>query len=115
LALRAIAFAAMGTAGQRCTTLRRLIVHETVYDRVVPRLARISTSASIGSPLDGNALVGPLIDEAAFRAMEHALAAARAAGGTVHGGGRHHVAGHDDAFYARSARWRRRPSRRSFT
>ncbi|TNC14502.1 aldehyde dehydrogenase family protein [Methylobacterium terricola] len=88
LALRAIAFGAMGTAGQRCTTLRRLIVHESVYDRLVSRLKRVYASVSIGNPLDGDALVGPLIDEAAFTAMDEALGQARAAGGTVHGGER---------------------------
>jgi aldehyde dehydrogenase (NAD+) len=89
LALRAIAFGAIGTAGQRCTTLRRLIVHESVYDALVGRLKKVYSSVSIGNPLESDALVGPLIDAAAFDGMETALAAARAAGGQVHAGGRH--------------------------
>jgi aldehyde dehydrogenase (NAD+) len=88
LALRAIAFAAMGTAGQRCTTLRRLIVHESVYDTLIPRLKRVYETVTIGNPLDDNVLVGPLIDEAAVTAMQTALAAARVLGGAVHGGQR---------------------------
>ena len=88
MALRAIAFGAMGTAGQRCTTLRRLFVQESVYDALVSRLRRVYASVSIGNPLRSDALIGPLIDEAAFDSMERALAEARDAGGTVHGGGR---------------------------
>ena len=103
LALRAIAFSAMGTAGQRCTTLRRLIVHESVYDALVGRLARVYRTVSVGDPLRTGALVGPLIDAEAFGAMERALAAARQHGGTVHGGGREAAAGPTDAYYARPA------------
>ena len=102
LTLRAVAFAAMGTAGQRCTTLRRLIVHESVYDALVPKLAAVYRTISVGSPVAGDALVGPLIDGAAFDGMAAALDAARAAGGTVHGGERVDVNG-PDAFYARPA------------
>ncbi|WP_237478561.1 L-piperidine-6-carboxylate dehydrogenase [Lichenibacterium dinghuense] len=102
LTLRAVAFAAMGTAGQRCTTLRRLIVHEDVYDALVPRLAGVCRTIAVGSPVEGDALVGPLIDGDAFLAMEAALEAARAAGGTVHGGGRVDVNG-EGSFYARPA------------
>ena len=86
LAERAIAFSAMGTAGQRCTTLRRLFVHDAVYDRLVPRLKRIWSSASVGDPLDAGTLVGPLIDDAAVAAMQAALAEAKGQGGAVHGG-----------------------------
>jgi aldehyde dehydrogenase (NAD+) len=86
LAERAIAFAAMGTAGQRCTTLRRLIVHADIYDRLVPRLKAIWSSASVGDPLDRGTLVGPLIDAAAVEAMQNALAEAEGQGGAVHGG-----------------------------
>ncbi|HEV2559480.1 MAG TPA: aldehyde dehydrogenase family protein [Microvirga sp.] len=102
LAVRAIAFAAMGTAGQRCTTLRRLFVHESVYDRVVPALVRIYGSVRVGDPREGTTLVGPLIDESAFRGMERALEEARQAGGTVHGGGRSQ-AGVGEGFYAKPA------------
>ncbi|HST36384.1 MAG TPA: aldehyde dehydrogenase family protein [Allosphingosinicella sp.] len=86
LAERAIAFAAMGTAGQRCTTLRRLIVHEEIYDELLPRLKRIWSSVSIGDPLADGTLVGPLIDQAAVDAMQAALGRARDEGGAVHGG-----------------------------
>ena len=102
LTLRAVAFGAMGTAGQRCTTLRRLIVHASVYDALVPRLAAVYRSISVGNPLTTDALVGPLIDGAAFQAMQHSLEAARAAGGVVHGGERVDVNG-PAAFYARPA------------
>lgn len=102
LALRAVAFGAMGTAGQRCTTLRRLIVHESVYDAFVAELIRLAESVSVGNPLTSDALVGPLIDRAAFLAMQDALAAARAAGGSVHGGGRIDLSA-PDAYYVRPA------------
>ncbi len=88
LALRGIAFAAMGTAGQRCTTLRRLFVHESVYDTLVPRLKAAYASVSVGDPREAGTLVGPLIDEAAFSRMQRALTAAKEAGGTVTGGER---------------------------
>jgi len=90
MALRAIAFGAMGTAGQRCTTLRRLFVHDSVYDQLVPRLKAAYASVSVGDPLKTSALVGPLIDRAAFDAMQQALEAARAEGGAVTGGGARH-------------------------
>jgi len=86
LAERAIAFSAMGTAGQRCTTLRRLIVHASLYDRLVPRLKQIWSSVRIGDPLEEGVLVGPLIDRGAVDAMAMALAQAREEGGIVHGG-----------------------------
>ena len=86
LAERAIAFAAMGTAGQRCTTLRRLLVHADIYDRLLPRLKRIWSSAKVGDPLDPGTLVGPLIDAAAVEGMQAALADARGQGGAIHGG-----------------------------
>jgi len=86
LAERAIAFAAMGTAGQRCTSLRRLIVHEHVYGSLLPRLKAIWSSVAVGDPLEEGVLVGPLIDQAAVEAMQAALGEARAQGGAVHGG-----------------------------
>jgi aldehyde dehydrogenase (NAD+) len=88
LALRAIAFAAMGTAGQRCTTLRRLFVHENVYDSLVPRLKSAYASVRVGDPRETDTLVGPLIDEAAYSRMQRALDAAKGAGGTITGGER---------------------------
>ncbi len=73
LTLRGVAFAAMGTAGQRCTTLRRLFVHESIYDTFVERLKRAYASVSVGDPREAATLVGPLIDEAAKAAMNKAL------------------------------------------
>jgi aldehyde dehydrogenase (NAD+) len=103
LALRAIAFAAMGTAGQRCTTLRRLFVHDSLYETFLPRLKVAYSSVTIGSPLVEGTLVGPLIDDAAWRGMQAALAAARAEGATIHGGERLDMAGCPDAVYVRPA------------
>jgi aldehyde dehydrogenase (NAD+) len=88
LAERAIAFAAVGTAGQRCTTLRRLFVHGEIYERLVPRLKQIWAGIAVGNPLEEGTLVGPLIDEAAAEAMQRALEQARAEGGLVTGGER---------------------------
>ncbi|WP_447762131.1 L-piperidine-6-carboxylate dehydrogenase [Sphingopyxis panaciterrae] len=102
LTLRAVAFSAMGTAGQRCTTLRRLIVHEDVYDRLVPKLAAVYEAISVGDPRDVANLVGPLIDAEAYAGMARALGAAKSAGGRVHGGTRVDVNG-EASFYARPA------------
>ncbi len=102
LTLRAVAFAAMGTAGQRCTSLRRLIVQESVYDALIPKLKAVYARISVGDPARGDALVGPLIDGQAFEAMQNALAAARAMGATVHGGERVEVNG-PASFYVRPA------------
>lgn len=100
---RAVTFAAVGTAGQRCTTLRRLIVHASVYDLLVPRLKALYGKLRIGNPLDDGTLVGPLIDGQAFEAMQAALVAARAAGGAVTGGERVHLALGEAAFYVQPA------------
>ncbi len=87
MALRAIVFSAVGTAGQRCTSLRRLIVHSDVYDELIPRLVKAYETLSIGDPLaDGN-LIGPLIDTLAMNAMDTSLNKAKEEGGIVHGGG----------------------------
>jgi aldehyde dehydrogenase (NAD+) len=101
LAVRAIAFAAMGTAGQRCTTLRRLFVHDNVYDRLVPGLGQVYASAKVGDPRLADTLVGPLIDARAFDGMQRALAEARDAGGVVQGGKRVDGIGGDRAYYVR--------------
>jgi aldehyde dehydrogenase (NAD+) len=103
LATRAILFAAVGTAGQRCTSLRRLIVHETIHDAVVGRLKQAYAQIPIGNPLDPGTLVGPLIDEAAFTAMQAALGEARAAGAAIAGGERVHADRWPDAYYVRPA------------
>ncbi|NTF89274.1 aldehyde dehydrogenase family protein [Agrobacterium rhizogenes] len=102
LTLRGVAFSAMGTAGQRCTTLRRLFVHESVYDQLVPRLQKAYGSVTIGNPLEQGTLVGPLIDKQAFDRMQAALGEAKSAGGKVTGGERVEN-GSADAFYVRPA------------
>ncbi len=101
--MRAVAFAAMGTAGQRCTTLRRLFVHESIYERFAPRLKQAYASVKVGDPLQPETLVGPLIDGDAFAAMQNALEAAKAAGGAVTGGARAGDGLPAAAFYARPA------------
>lgn len=103
LAVRAIVFSAVGTAGQRCTTLRRLFVHESVYDKLMPRLQKVYASLPVGDPLHKSTLVGPLVDGAAFDAMQNALARARADQGRVFGGERVDVAGCANGFYVRPA------------
>ncbi|MDI4666321.1 aldehyde dehydrogenase family protein [Xanthobacter autotrophicus] len=103
LTLRAVAFAAMGTAGQRCTSLRRLFVHESVYDALMPRLHRAYGSVPVGDPREAGTLVGPLIDEDAYTAMQSALEDARAAGGIVTGGARLGAEDALDAYYVRPA------------
>ncbi|MDX0674632.1 aldehyde dehydrogenase family protein [Sinorhizobium medicae] len=102
MALRAIAFGAMGTAGQRCTTLRRLFVHESVYDQLVPRLKKAYQSVSVGNPLEPAALVGPLVDKAAFDGMQKAISEAQSHGGSVTGGERVEL-GYDNGFYVKPA------------
>jgi aldehyde dehydrogenase (NAD+) len=103
LALRAITFAAVGTAGQRCTSLRRLIVHESVHDALVAKLKAAYGSLPIGDPLAAGTLVGPLIDAASFARMQEALAQARADGGRVSGGDRVIVANREGGYYVQPA------------
>jgi len=87
MAVRATVFGAVGTAGQRCTSTRRLIVHEDVFDEVRDRLLGIYEKVTIGDPLQEGTLVGPLIDQDAVEAMQAALRKVQAEGGTVlHGG-----------------------------
>ncbi|TAG76327.1 MAG: aldehyde dehydrogenase family protein [Burkholderiales bacterium] len=100
---RAAVFSAVGTAGQRCTTLRRLIVHADVYDKLVPKLKAIYGKLRIGNPTDAGTLVGPLIDQLAFDAMQKALADARAEGGQAQGGERVREDLGANAFYAQPA------------
>ncbi len=87
LALRGIVFAAVGTAGQRCTTLRRLIVHESIAEKLLGRLRRAFESLPIGDPREPTTLVGPLIDGEAAARMQGALMQAKQAGATIWGGG----------------------------
>lgn len=88
MAIRAIVFSAVGTCGQRCTTLRRLIVHESLTETLLTRLRAVFEQLPIGSPDTQGVLVGPLIDEDAWQAMQAALKTARSQGGAVHGGSR---------------------------
>ncbi|MCX2933664.1 aldehyde dehydrogenase family protein [Mycobacterium sp. CVI_P3] len=103
LAVRAIVFSAAGTAGQRCTTLRRLIVHSSVADTLVDRITAAYRTLPIGDPAADGTLVGPLIHETAYRDMVGALEQARADGGDVIGGRRHHVGEASEAFYVEPA------------
>jgi aldehyde dehydrogenase (NAD+) len=103
LATRAILFSAAGTCGQRCTTLRRLIVHESIRAELSARVGRAYDQIRVGDPRAQATLVGPLIDGAAFEAMQRALARARGDGGEVSGGDRASVAGCDGGFYVRPA------------
>ncbi|WP_428644617.1 L-piperidine-6-carboxylate dehydrogenase [Roseibium sp.] len=86
MAVRAIVFSAVGTAGQRCTSLRRLIVHKSIKDELVAKLVKAYDSLPIGDPREAGTLIGPLIDRASLDAMQTSLEKARAEGGKVHGG-----------------------------
>lgn len=100
MAVRAIVFSAVGTAGQRCTSLRRLIVHNTIKADLVARLVKAYQSLPIGDPrLDGT-LIGPLIDRAAADRMQAMLDQAVSEGGTLHGGGRAGTGIGDGAYVA---------------
>lgn len=103
MALRAIVFSAVGTAGQRCTSLRRLIVHEDIYDALIPRLIKAYEGLPIGDPLEEGTLVGPLIDKDALQAMARSLEQAKAEGGTVHGGAQTLGESHGGAAYVQPA------------
>jgi L-aminoadipate-semialdehyde dehydrogenase len=103
LAVRAIVFAAVGTAGQRCTSLRRLFVHESLYDALVPALKSAYARLPIGNPLETGTLVGPLIDAAGFDAMQRALGTAKVEGGAVTGGTRALADAFPNAHYVHPA------------
>jgi aldehyde dehydrogenase (NAD+) len=87
MAVRAILFGAVGTAGQRCTSTRRLFVHESVYADLIPTLEKAYSQVRIGDPLHEDTLVGPLIDEDALAHLQVALSAAKEQGGTILVGG----------------------------
>jgi aldehyde dehydrogenase (NAD+) len=106
LALHAILFGAVGTAGQRCTTTRRVIAHRDIYDALLARLQTAYQSIAagkIGNPLDVQTLVGPLIDQAAFAAMQHALQRVTQEGGEVFWGRRVHEETYPQAWYVQPA------------
>jgi aldehyde dehydrogenase (NAD+) len=102
LAVRAILFSAVGTAGQRCTSLRRLIAHESVKAEIVSRLKTAYAKVRIGHPLEGN-LVGPLIDKGAYENMQDALEQALSEGGRVFGGKRVLAEEFPNAYYVTPA------------
>ena len=103
LAVRAVVFSAVGTAGQRCTSLRRLIVHESIADELIGRLERAYATVPVGDPREPGTLCGPLISEDSFRHQQEALDRARSDGGSVSGGERVLSEEHPDAFYVRPA------------
>jgi aldehyde dehydrogenase (NAD+) len=104
LTVRGIVFSAAGTAGQRCTSLRRVIAHSSIVDDLVARLAAAYETLPIGSPLDAGTLVGPLVDEASYNGYVEALDKARANGGEVLAGGARVLADEaGDAYYVQPA------------
>jgi aldehyde dehydrogenase (NAD+) len=106
VALPAIVFAAAGTAGQRCTTTRRLFIHRSIYQQVVDRIQAAYAKLVVGNPLADAVRVGPLLDARSYEAMHKALSQARALGAKVHGGDAvalPSAAGATDGFYMRPA------------
>jgi aldehyde dehydrogenase (NAD+) len=104
LAVRGIVFSAAGTAGQRCTTLRRVIVHSAIADELVARLKSAYETLPIGSPLESGTLVGPLIDQASYEGYVSALEKAQANGGELVAGGARVLADEaSDAYYVQPA------------
>ena len=103
LAVRGIVFSAVGTAGQRCTSLRRLIVHESIHDDLLARLKKAYASVPIGNPLEKGTLIGPVIDGRAFQSMQAALSRATDEGGNVFGGERVLEKEFPGAWYVRPA------------
>ncbi|HSW03029.1 aldehyde dehydrogenase family protein [Aquabacterium sp.] len=103
LAVRGIVFGAYGTAGQRCTTTRRIMAHSSIHDALVARLERARASLKIGDPREAGVLVGPLVDQAAFDGMQQALVQAREQGGQVAGGERVLAAAQPNAWYVAPA------------
>ncbi len=103
LALKGVAFGALATAGQRCTSTRRCIIHESIYDAFVAKLISIYNSVKVGDPRQNGTLVGPLIDDAAVRSFENAISVAKKEGAKLLAGGER-VSGRDKkGFYVRPA------------
>ena len=99
LATRAIVFSAAGTAGQRCTTLRRLIVHESIFEKLMEKVKKAYASLKIGNPLNSDTLIGPLIESNSSQAMELAIDNLSNNGQVVVGGERMFDAVYPDAYY----------------
>jgi aldehyde dehydrogenase (NAD+) len=104
IAIPGIVFGAVGTCGQRCTTTRRVIIHESIYEDVKSQLIQAYSQLEnrVGNPLDENTLIGPLIDELAVKNFRNALTAIREQGGKIIYGG-DVLEGHPSAFYVRPA------------
>ncbi|MBT4518671.1 MAG: aldehyde dehydrogenase family protein, partial [Halieaceae bacterium] len=100
MAMRAILFGAVGTAGQRCTSTRRLLVHEAVYDALVGALKKAYQGIRVGDPMSPETLVGPLVDEQAFNNMQQALASVD---GEVLGGERVLADEYPNGYYVKPA------------
>lgn len=104
LAYRAIVFSAVGTCGQRCTSLRRLIVHRSIKQQVIEKLKTVYQSTRIGNPLETSTLCGPLVDSNSFAAFEASINQAKAEGGTlIAGGGRVLQTEYPNAYYVTPA------------
>ena len=103
LALRAILFSAVGTAGQRCTTLRRVIVHEQIRAELMTRLCHAYDQVSVGNPFAKETLMGPLINRQAFEQMQQALAVSNNSGFRVRGGERIDIVGLEQGYYVTPA------------
>ena len=103
MAIKAVVFSAVGTAGQRCTTLRRLFVHADVYDKVVTGLRAAYETIPVGNPLVPNTLVGPIIDGESYTNMQKALVTAKADGAINHFGDRVLAVEFPNAYYVRPA------------
>ncbi|WP_280265109.1 L-piperidine-6-carboxylate dehydrogenase [Nocardia wallacei] len=103
LATRGVVFAAAGTAGQRCTTLRRLIVHADIVGPLLNRIEQAYHQLRVGNPLDDGVLVGPLINERAYRSMQDAIARAVQDGGELLCGAERVMVTGEDSYYVRPA------------
>ena len=103
MAVRAILFSAVGTAGQRCTSLRRVIAHESIYDKLISSLKSAYEHINIGNPLEKDTLMGPLIDKGSYDTMKATLSQAISEGGDIFGGGRTLEDKYPDAYYVNPA------------
>ena len=103
LTVRAILFSAVGTAGQRCTTLRRIIVHQDILDELTTKLCQVYKQVPIGNPFIKGNLMGPLVDRQAFEQMQQALVISKNTGFRVHGGERINIAGLEQGYYVNPA------------
>lgn len=103
LALRAIVFSAAGTTGQRCTSLRRLIVHESLHDKMLERIQKAFESLRIGDPREDGVLMGPLVSEQVWQRMQSALHQAESQGGRIITGGDRITEGVPSGYYVRPA------------